>query len=287
MGRSLSFGSTSDDDKSPIQTRFRYGSVSLTMPWKSNSLVSLCKRHAVTGTRSLLRPLVSTRFQVLFHSPFRGTFHLSLTVLFTIGRQGVLSLAGWPPQLPTGFPVPGRTQEPDRKAVQLFRLRDCHPLWCGFPAARLTHDFVTSRPAGRRIKAGPTTPCVRQRLPSITPRFGLFPLRSPLLRESRFLSFLGLLRCFSSPAYRLPPYVFRLEHARITTRRFPHSEIPGSKVGQHLPGLIAAAHVLHRLLAPRHPPCALILLIEKNTCVATMEFSKCRRARPSAAQQTD
>jgi hypothetical protein len=32
------------------------------------------------------------------------------------------------------------------------------------------------------------------------------------------------------------------------------------------PGLIAAAHVLHRLLAPRHPPCALLLLIMKNTC---------------------
>jgi hypothetical protein len=49
-----------------------------------------------------------------------------------------------------------------------------------------------------------------------------------------FFPFLGLLRCFSSPAYRCPPYVFRREHARITTRRFPHSEIPGSKVGQHL-----------------------------------------------------
>ena len=49
-----------------------------------------------------------------------------------------------------------------------------------------------------------------------------------------FFPFLGLLRCFSSPAYRYPPYVFRREHARITTRRFPHSEIPGSKVGQHL-----------------------------------------------------
>src|SRR5919198_854401 len=36
------------------------------------------------------------------------------------------------------------------------------------------------------------------------------------------------------------------------------------------PALIAAAHVLHRLLAPRHPPCALVLLIEKNTlCSAT------------------
>jgi hypothetical protein len=33
------------------------------------------------------------------------------------------------------------------------------------------------------------------------------------------------------------------------------------------PGLIAAAHVLHRLLAPRHPPCALVLLIVKNTCL--------------------
>ena len=29
-------------------------------------------------------------------------------------------------------------------------------------------------------------------------------------------------------------------------------------------GLIAAAHVLPRLLAPRHPPCALILLIDEE-----------------------
>jgi len=28
-----------------------------------------------------LRPLVGVRFQVLFHSPIRSTFHLSLTVL--------------------------------------------------------------------------------------------------------------------------------------------------------------------------------------------------------------
>src|SRR3954470_12432425 len=49
-----------------------------------------------------------------------------------------------------------------------------------------------------------------------------------------FFPFLRLLRCFSSPACHYPPYVFKREHARITTRRFPHSEIPGSKVGQHL-----------------------------------------------------
>src|SRR5205823_12436612 len=45
-------------------------------------------------------------------------------------------------------------------------------------------------------------------------------------------------------------------------------------------GLIAAAHVLLRLLAPRHPPCALVLLIRKNTRVAAMEFSRCAPTAP-------
>ena len=49
-----------------------------------------------------------------------------------------------------------------------------------------------------------------------------------------FFPFLRLLRCFSSPACLSPPYVFRREYTRTTTCRFPHSEIPGSKVGQHL-----------------------------------------------------
>jgi hypothetical protein len=50
-----------------------------------------------------------------------------------------------------------------------------------------------------------------------------------------FFPFLGLLRCFSSPACHCLPYGFRQEHARITTRRFPHSDIPGSTDGQLLP----------------------------------------------------
>src|SRR2546429_143943 len=41
-------------------------------------------------------------------------------------------------------------------------------------------------------------------------------------------------------------------------------------------GLIAAAHVLHRLLAPRHPPCALSLLIVKNTLVLLWSFQGAR-----------
>ena|SRR5689334_11987337 len=38
---------------------------------------------------------------------------------------------------------------------------------------------------------------------------------------------------------------------------FPHSDIHGSKGARPSPQLFAACHVLHRLLAPRHPPDAL------------------------------
>ena len=39
--------------------------------------------------------------------------------------------------------------------------------------------------------------------------------------------------------------------------RFPHSEISGSMDICSSPKLFAAYHVFHRLLVPRHPPCAL------------------------------
>src|SRR5438105_8018839 len=59
---------------------------------------------------------------------------------------------------------------------------------------------------------------------------------------------------------------------------FPIRKSPDQRLVSVSPGLIAAAHVLLRLSAPRHPPCALVLLIETNTCVAAMEFSRCARA---------
>jgi hypothetical protein len=43
----------------------------------------------------------------------------------------------------------------------------------------------------------------------------------------------------------------------MTPAGFPHSEILGSKPVCGSPGLIAAYRVLHRLSAPRHPPCTL------------------------------
>src|SRR5919198_4328008 len=52
------------------------------------------------------------------------------------------------------------------------------------------------------------------------------------------------------------------------------------------PALIAAAHVLLRLLAPRHPPCALVLLIEKNTCIPLWSFQGARGPAPAIQRRT-
>ena len=60
-------------------------------------------------------------------------------------------------------------------------------------------------------------------------------------------------------------YVFSTGYSGINQSGFPHSEIPGSKPACGSPRLIAACHVLHRLLAPRHPPYALSSLTIKLT----------------------
>ena len=87
--------------------------------------------------------------------------------------------------------------------------------------------------------------------------FGLFRFRSPLLTESHVV--------FSSSGYldvsvhRVPLHtlwigVWILE---VCSSGFPHSDISGSMDICSSPKLFAAYHVFHRLLVPRHPPCAL------------------------------
>ena len=61
---------------------------------------------------------------------------------------------------------------------------------------------------------------------------------------------------------RFPAYTYLIQ-CRLTeycSAGFPHSEICGSMLMCSSPQLIAACHVLHRLLMPRHSPCALISL---------------------------
>ncbi len=65
----------------PIQTRFRYGFVSERLNLASDEQLArpLCKRYAVIpyGTPTACKRQVSGTISL----PFRGAFHLSLTVL--------------------------------------------------------------------------------------------------------------------------------------------------------------------------------------------------------------
>ena len=89
---------------------------------------------------------------------------------------------------------------------------------------------------------------------------GLLPFRSPLLRESRLISFPGLLRWFTSPSVAPPPYFIQVRGAGITPGGLPHSDIRGSQDMCSSPRLFAACRVLHRLSAPGHPPWTCIRL---------------------------
>ncbi len=59
--------------------------------------------------------LVSTRFQVLFHSPPGVLFTFPSRYCSSIGHQVVFRVGGWSPQFPTGFHVSCGTLDPDYK----------------------------------------------------------------------------------------------------------------------------------------------------------------------------
>ena len=121
--------------------------------------------------------LVGTRFQVLFHSAPRGSFHLSLTVLVHYRSPGVFSLGGWSPRIPTGFHVPRGTWDP-LPSHGPFAYGAVTPSGRPFQtcsARAVIFYWYPERPA--------TPPPIARR------RFRLLPVRSPLLRESRLISF--------------------------------------------------------------------------------------------------
>ena len=67
---------------------------------------------------------------------------------FAIGRQGVLSLAGWTPQIRAGFHVSGPTQVPNGRVL----------LAAYGTITRSGQAFQTCSAKNRFLNAGPTTP---------------------------------------------------------------------------------------------------------------------------------
>ena len=199
---------------------------------------------------------MDTRFQVLFHSPLRGAFHLSLTVLLRYRSPGVFSLGGWSPLIPPGFLVSRGTWDHSPRSLSAFAYRAF--TFSGPPSqvVRLTDWFFTPRRVGSHARLCPTTP-TWQRLPASTPRgFGLLPFRSPLLRESRLISPPPATEMFHFAGLPSIPYFIQVWMMCFRTSGFPIRRSWALSGAGPLPRLFAACHVLLRLQVPRHPPCA-------------------------------
>ncbi len=111
-----------------------------------------------------------------------------------------------------------------------FRIRGYHPLWPAFPDRFAKFCAITSR---------------------------LFRFRSPLLSESRLMSFPRATEMFQFTRFASCTYVFS---ARYLSVGFPIRKSPDQSLFASSPKLIAGYHVLRRLSSPRHPPHALIHL---------------------------
>ena len=162
MDSSSGFGST------PCDWTLISNSLSLRLPY-SVKLATECKSltHYAKGTQSPLMRLllfVCMRFQVLFHSPPGVLFAFPSRYWFTIGRSRVFSLGGWSPHLQTGCHV----SRPTYRSLSTTR--------------PISHTGLSPSIAGLSRPF-----CCR----SCYQNTGLLRFRSPLLSQSRLISFPG------------------------------------------------------------------------------------------------
>jgi hypothetical protein len=105
-----------------------------------------------------------------------------------------------------------------------------------------------------RPQTGPPTPTT-QRCTAITcDGFGLFPVRSPLLGESRLFSSPPGTEMVQFPGSSFRNLCIQSRMMAIQAIGLPHSAIRGSRDVCSSPRLFAAYHGLLRTAAPRHPP---------------------------------
>ena len=158
-----------------------------------------------------------------FFSPFpHGTSSLSV-------NDEYLALEDGPPIFRQGFSCPALLFSSLVPPVS-FRIRDYHPLWLAFPDHFAKCHAITNR---------------------------LLQFRSPLLSESRLMSFPRATEMFQFTRFAFPSYVFRWKYLSVG---FPIRKSTDQSLLASSPKLIAGYHVLLRLSLPRHPPHALIHL---------------------------
>ncbi len=129
-----------------------------------------------------------------YFSPFpHGTSSLSVGSTYS-------ALEGGPPGFLQHFTCAGVLGNSTRK-FESFRVRDFHPLWSGFPTGSANFRICNFRRGFTEpLKSNPTTPYKQRRVLTLI-RFRLFPVRSPLLGESRLISFPEGTEMFHFPSF--------------------------------------------------------------------------------------
>ena len=210
-----------------------------------------CKR-TVSGTISLPSPG--------YFSPFpHGTGSLSVT-------REYLALGSGLPGFPQDFTCPAVLGNSTQKVGYSFVYRTI--TYSGWPFqnhSTRTPIFYFPDPL-QRIPAEPHNPELATLAGLHKLGLGWSPFARRYSGNRGCFLFQEVLRWFTSLRLLSSAYIFSRVWSGITRTGLPHSEIPGSKVVCTYPRLIAAYHVLHRLLVPRHPPYALISLTE-NLCL--------------------
>ena len=147
------------------------------------------RRHRINP----LRPLVSTRFQVLFTPLFGVLFTFPSRYWFTIGLSGVFSLTRWCWQIQAGFLRSRPTQ--DTTMLSFFTCTGLSPVSRSFPPASSSqrqYNVVVLQPHNCRNNYG----------------LGSFVFARHYLRNHYYFLLLRLLRCFSSARSRIIQLVF-------------------------------------------------------------------------------
>ena len=206
-----------------------------------------------------------------FDSPHRGSFHLSLAVLVHYRSTGSIQayemvladsgrIARVPPYL--GFPLGTGPVSTTGLSPSVARL-----------SRRLVYSscVLNAAPLPRR---------------SFLRRFGLFPVRSPLLGESIFLSFPRGTEMFHFPRFaRARLFYSARRTAALPAVGFPIRTSPDQSLVSGSPKLIAATRVLLRLLSPRHPSCALSSLVVVSSRSQPCEANLPEDQGPARSQQ--
>ena len=188
-----------------------------------------------------------------------------------IGHQEVFRLNGWSRQIHTPFQGWRVTWENTRQ-VRAYIYGAITLYGATFQWTSTSHR-LSYCPRGRQTpENAPTTPHT-QPLPGITcMRFSLLRFRSPLLSESQLFSLPMGTEMFHFPTF--PPHTLFHSGAGNRTQLRLGSPIrtpPDHSSVANSPGLIAGSYVLHRLLMPRHPPCALHSLSHKHSTKTTKD----------------